>query len=165
LLSFTIISTYLAFHNQLSVLNRNFVILLNDFRRGHPIGVKEMMKLKFIYRQHNILSYNLIFPDKDAWSQALYYYALISIPINVCFMCIIIVEDLPPQTRLLFISVTVIHAFTGLIPFLNTANVSSDFHKIKEHILPMQLQLKRNQHLLIKLKYDDLYQRLLYGRK
>ncbi|XP_075677267.1 uncharacterized protein LOC113795821 [Dermatophagoides pteronyssinus] len=166
LLSFSMLISYQAFHSELSELNRSFLEITENSRKGiKQIGTKEFTKLKFIYKRHNILSYYLIYPDKDAWSQALYYYALLSIPINVSLLCILIIEQLTPQIRMMLILVTIVHAFTGLIPFLNTANVSNDFHRIKDYILPLQFQLKRRQHLRIKLKYDDLYGRLLNGKK
>uniref|UniRef100_A0A6P6YI97 Uncharacterized protein LOC113798873 n=1 Tax=Dermatophagoides pteronyssinus TaxID=6956 RepID=A0A6P6YI97_DERPT len=162
LLSFTMLISYQAFHSELSELNRCFLEITENSRQcKKQISIKEISKLKFIYKRHNILSYYLIYPDKDAWSQALYYYALLSIPINVSLLCVLIIEQLTPQIRMILILITSIQTFTGLIPFLNTANTSKKFHQIKDYILPIQFQMKRRQHLRLKLKYDDLYGRLM----
>ncbi|KAH9417094.1 hypothetical protein DERP_013210 [Dermatophagoides pteronyssinus] len=53
------------------------------------------------------LSYYVLYNDKTTWSDALYYYALISIPINVTLMCELIVEDIIPETKFLFIIIIV----------------------------------------------------------
>nr|XP_046919562.1 LOW QUALITY PROTEIN: uncharacterized protein LOC124499666 [Dermatophagoides farinae] len=166
LLACSIMSTYQAFQSGLSYLNQMFVSILDKSRHhnGKPINRKDVLNLGFIYRQHNILSYYILHDDKNTWSQSLYYYALISIPINITLLCELIVEDIPAQTEFVFIVIAVIHAITGVIPFMALAHVSRSFHKIRDHILPMQLQLKRN-YLRTKLKYDDLYERLMHGKK
>ncbi|KAH7645332.1 hypothetical protein HUG17_0870 [Dermatophagoides farinae] len=165
LLSCSVSAPYQVFHNTLKHLNQKFYAISENSRNGKPIGANELMELRFIYRQHNILCYYEIFTDKDAWSQALYYYALVSIPINVTLMCILIVEDLPLQARFLFLAVTAVHGLTGLIPFMTLADVSSACHKIKDYIPAMQIQLNCLIHLRMKLKYDDLYERLMFGKK
>ncbi|KAH7645314.1 hypothetical protein HUG17_0852 [Dermatophagoides farinae] len=166
LLACTIMSTYQAFHSGLSYLNQMFVSILDKSRHhnGKQITRKDVLNLGLIYRQHNKLSYYVLHDDKNTWSQSLYYYALISIPINITLLCELIVEDIPAQTEFVFIVIAVVHAITGVIPFMALAHVSSAFHKIRDHILPMQLKLKRN-YLRTKLKYDDLYERLMHGKK
>nr|XP_027201842.1 uncharacterized protein LOC113795819 [Dermatophagoides pteronyssinus] len=168
LLTWTMIISFIAFHNELTELNRNFSEISRKSRansNNNRISLKEISRLKFIYKRHNIMSYYLIYPDQDAWSQALYYYALLSIPINVSLLCILINEQLSPEIQSILLTLTILHALTGLIPFLTVANVSNDFHRIKDYILPMQFQLKQRQHLRLKLKYDDLYGRLMHGKK
>ena len=165
LLSCSVSAPFQVFHNTLKHLNQKFYAISENSRIGKPIGANELGELRFIYRQHNILCYYEIFTDKDAWSQALYYYALVSIPVNVTLLCIIIVEDLPGQLESVYILITLIHAITGLIPFLTAAQVSSAFHKIKDYIPAMQIQLNRSTDLRMKLKYDDLYERLMFGKK
>ncbi|KAH9497875.1 hypothetical protein DERF_013823 [Dermatophagoides farinae] len=166
LLACTIMSTYQAFHSGLSYLNQMFVSILDKSRHhnGKQITRKDVLNLGLIYRQHNKLSYYVLHDDKNTWSKSLYYYALISIPINITLMCELIVEDIPAQTEFVFIVIVVLHVITGVIPFMALAHVSNAFHKIRDHILPMQLKLKRN-YLRTKLKYDDLYERLMHGKK
>nr|XP_027201847.1 uncharacterized protein LOC113795823 [Dermatophagoides pteronyssinus] len=165
LLSYTILAIYQVLHCELAIINKNFLKLLKKLQNGHRINTKELKQLKFILNQHITLSYYILRPDKTTWSQALYYYALISIPINVTIMCELIVEDLLPETKLLIIMIAIVHGITGSFPFLLAANMSSDFHSIKDYLPAMQLQLKRSTHLRLKLKYDDLYERLITGRK
>ena len=126
---------------------------------------KKILQIQFIFRQHNRLAYYLLSTNQDLWSEIFYSLSLVSIPINIIFMLELIFEDLPQQTRWLFIFLTIIHASPLLICYLSLAKVSFDFHRIKDHIPSMQLQLKYNQHLRIKLKYDNLYERLMFGRK
>ena len=161
LLSGTVSAPYHVFLISLRNLHRKFA----KISKAKQIGPLQLKQLQFIYRQHNILCYYEIFTDKDAWSQALYYYALVSIPINVSFVCILIVENLPIQTQLLFVSVTLIHALTGMIPFLTLAHVSKLCHAIRKHIPVMQLQLNQSKHIRMKIKFDDLYERLMFGKK
>nr|XP_046919572.1 uncharacterized protein LOC124499674 [Dermatophagoides farinae] len=165
LLSGVILATYHAFHNQLANMNQNFMKILKNSQNGKPINMTVLKELRFIHIEHNTLSYYVLHGDKTTWSQALYYYALVSIPINVLFMCELIVEDIPAQTEFVFILIALIHVITGLIPFITLAHVSSAFHKIKDYIPAMQLQLNRSTHIRMKLKYDDLYERLMSGKK
>ncbi|KAH7645333.1 hypothetical protein HUG17_0871 [Dermatophagoides farinae] len=159
LLFCSVSAPFQVFHNTLKHLNQKFYAISENSRIGKPIGANELKELQFIYRQHNILCYYEIFTDKDVWSQALYYYALVSIPINVTFMCELILEDLPKKTRFLFLGLTALHVLAAL------AHVTSAFHKIKDYIPAVQVQLNRLTHLRMKLKYDDLYERLTHGKK
>nr|XP_046919586.1 uncharacterized protein LOC124499686 [Dermatophagoides farinae] len=171
LLFCSVSAPFQVFHNTLKHLNQKFYAISENSRIGKPIGANELKELQFIYRQHNILCYYEIFTDKDVWSQALYYYALVSIPINVTFMCELILEDLPKKTRFLFLGLTALHVVQlnlyerGFIPFIALAHVTSAFHKIKDYIPAVQVQLNRLTHLRMKLKYDDLYERLTHGKK
>ncbi|XP_046912905.2 uncharacterized protein LOC124493842 [Dermatophagoides farinae] len=165
LLSCSASAAYQVFHSTLNHLNKKFLTIYENSCHGKQIGLKESKELRFIYRQHNILCYYEIFTDKDVWSQALYYYALVSIPINVTFMCELIFEDLIKETQLLFVFLMFMHAITGLIPLIILADVSKDYHAIKKNIPAMQLQLKRRKDLRLKLKFDDLYERLVDGKK
>lgn len=168
LLSCTIMATYQLFHCGLNELNRKFykIILDNKKRRKQKsINQNELRQLQFIYRQHNRLSYYELLTNKQTWSHSLYYFTIISLPINITFICELIFEDLSIQIQLLFISIIIIHMLTGLLPFLTLANVSNDFHRIRNYILPMQPLLKCGQHLRMKIKYDCLYERLMFGKK
>ncbi|KAH9417092.1 hypothetical protein DERP_013208 [Dermatophagoides pteronyssinus] len=166
LLSCSIISSYLIFNGNLNYMNHKLIKLLENIEyNNHQINVKDTKQLKFYLNEHTKLSYFVIYTDKTTWSQALYYYALISIPINITLMCELIVEDLIPETKLLFIAITVMHAVTGSFPFILFADMSNNFHAIKDYLPALQLQLKRSTHLRLKLKYDDLYERLLTGKK
>ncbi|XP_075677402.1 uncharacterized protein LOC113797018 [Dermatophagoides pteronyssinus] len=166
LLTDSMISTYIIFHNTVKQLNENFIaILKNCLHRNTKISLYEKMKIQFIHRQHNRLAYYLKFTNEDIWSKTFYHFALVSIPINVSIMSELLVENLPIQTQLLFIFVAIIHAISLLVPFMSLAKVSDDFHQIKNQIPSLQFRLKHNQHLRLKLKYDDLYERLMFGRK
>ena len=165
LLSGTMLASFNAYHNQLANMNQNFMKILKNSQNGKPINMTVLKELRFIHIEHNTLSYYVLHGDKTTWSQALYYYALVSIPINVLFMCELIFEDMPAHTEFVFILIALIHAISGLIPFITLAHVSSAFHKIKDYIPAMQLQLNRSTHLRMKLKYDDLYERLMSGKK
>ena len=165
LLSGTLLATFNAFHNQLANMNQNFMKILRNSRQRKPINMTVLKELRFIHIEHNTLAYYVLQSDKYTLSRPLYYFALFSIPINVLFMCELIVEDIPAQTEFVFILIALIHVITGLIPFITLAHVSSAFHKIKDYIPAMQLQLNRSTHLRMKLKYDDLYERLMHGKK
>ncbi|XP_075677394.1 uncharacterized protein LOC113797016 [Dermatophagoides pteronyssinus] len=163
----SIIVTYIIFHNSVRNLNQKFIGILNKCQRNITMFSlrKKILLIQFIFRQHNRLAYYLLSTNQDLWSEIFYSLSLVSIPINIIFMLELIFEDLPQQTRWLFIFLTIIHASPLLICYLSLAKVSYDFHRIKDHIPSMQLQLKYNQHLRIKLKYDNLYERLMFGRK
>ncbi|KAH7645311.1 hypothetical protein HUG17_0849 [Dermatophagoides farinae] len=161
----TILATYYIFRNQLAHMNQNFMKILKNSRNRKPINMIVLKELRFIYIEHNTLAYYVLHSDKYTLSQPLYYFALFSIPINVLFMCELIVEDIPAQTQFVFILIALIHVITGLIPFITLAHVSNAFHKIKDYIPAMQLQLNRSTHIRMKLKYDDLYERLMHGKK
>uniref|UniRef100_A0A6P6XTW4 Uncharacterized protein LOC113790868 n=1 Tax=Dermatophagoides pteronyssinus TaxID=6956 RepID=A0A6P6XTW4_DERPT len=166
LLSCSIIGSYLIFNGSIDDLNQKFIDILNKSKyHGHQINVKDSKQLRFYLNEHTRLSYYVIYTDKTTWSDALYYYALISIPMNVALMCELIVEDIIPETKFIIIFITAIHAVTGSFPCILFANMSSNFHAIKDYLPAMQLQLKRSTHLRLKLKYDDLYERLLTGKK
>ncbi|XP_075677400.1 uncharacterized protein LOC113795824 [Dermatophagoides pteronyssinus] len=163
LLSCSIISSYLIYHGNLYDMNHKFINILNKSKyHNQQINGKQ---LRFYLNEHTRLSYFVLYNDKTTWSDALYYYALLSIPINITLMCELIVEDIIPETKFLFIIIIVLHSVTGSFPFLLLANMSNDFHSINKHLPEMQLQLKRSTHLRLKLKYDDLYERLIWGKK
>ncbi|KAH7645312.1 hypothetical protein DERF_013825 [Dermatophagoides farinae] len=164
LLSGTMLASFNAYYNQLAYMNQNFKKIIKNSKTNQR-QINMLKELRFINNEHNTLSYYIIYSDKSTWSQALYYYALVSLPINVLFMCELIFEDMPAQTQFVFILISLIHAISGLLPFMTTAHVSSAFHKIKDYIPAMQLQLNRSTHLRMKLKYDDLYERLMSGKK
>nr|XP_046914138.1 uncharacterized protein LOC124494896 [Dermatophagoides farinae] len=161
----TIWATYYVFRNQLAHINQNFMKILRNSRQRKPINMTVLKELRFIHIEHNTLAYYVLQSDKYTLSRPLYYFALVSIPINVLFMCELIVEDIPAQTQFVFIVMSSVHAITGLIPFITLALVSSAFHKIKDYIPAMQLRLNRSTHIRMKLKYDDLYERLMFGKK
>ena len=165
LLTDSMIATFIIFHNIVKQLNENFIAILKNCLHRNTISLYEKMKILFICRQHNRLAYYLIFTNEDIWSKTFYYFALVSIPINVSLMSELLVENLPIQTQLLFIFVAIVHAISLLVPFMSLAKVSDDFHKIKNQIPSLQFRLKHYQHLRLKLKYDDLYGRLMHGKK
>uniref|UniRef100_A0A6P6Y956 Uncharacterized protein LOC113795816 n=1 Tax=Dermatophagoides pteronyssinus TaxID=6956 RepID=A0A6P6Y956_DERPT len=122
--------------------------------------------LKHIYRQHNHLSYYLLFTNQDRWSRALFNMVLVSLPMNATILSEFIIEHMPIQTQFLFIFVACIQGCFGLSPFLAIAIICKDFHHIKQWIPIIQLRLKSKKHSIqIKMKFDDLYGRLMFGRK
>uniref|UniRef100_A0A6P6YA70 Uncharacterized protein LOC113795827 n=1 Tax=Dermatophagoides pteronyssinus TaxID=6956 RepID=A0A6P6YA70_DERPT len=166
LLACSIISPYITIHGQLTEMNHKLIKLLENIKYNkHQNNINDLRQLRFYLNEHTRLSHFVLYTDKITWSEALYYYALISIPINVTLMCELIVEDLMTETKFLFITASIIHAVTGAFPFLLLANMSNDFHKLNKYLPEMQLQLKRSQHLRLKIKYDDLYERLNHGKK
>nr|XP_027201850.1 uncharacterized protein LOC113795826 [Dermatophagoides pteronyssinus] len=168
LLSCTIIAASIIYHFELNEINENFQKILNQshYNNGKPIKIKDLKQLRFILEQHTRLTYYLMESDQNTWSKSLFYYALVGIPINVTFICELLVEDLPTKAIILFILIALSHTIASLIPFMLLALISYDFHKLNKHLPSMQLQLKQSkQHLRLKLKYDDLYGRLIYGKK
>nr|XP_027203121.1 uncharacterized protein LOC113797017 [Dermatophagoides pteronyssinus] len=161
----SMIAIYIIFHNTLKNLNENFNTILVNCLRRNTISLYEKYQIYSIFRQHNRLAYYFLLTDKDVWSQLFFFIALFGIPIKVTIMSELIVEDLPIQAQLLFIFVATIHTSTSFITFMSLAKVSDDFHQIKKQIPSLQFRLKHNQHLRLKLKYDDLYERLMFGRK
>ncbi|KAH7645325.1 hypothetical protein HUG17_0863 [Dermatophagoides farinae] len=151
----------------------NYNETLNKINRSRiMIDRKQLQKLWFVYRQHIQMTYYIIYADKDVWSHALYYYSLFSIPMNAMIICEILFEYLPSLTRILFIAIAIVHAATGSIPFLMLANVTVNVHAIKKSIPSIQLKLsmnqsgkQRQQNLRLKIKLDDLYERLTMGKK
>nr|XP_027196372.1 uncharacterized protein LOC113790867 [Dermatophagoides pteronyssinus] len=166
-LACSIIAPYLTIHGQMTEMNEKLIKLLEKIKydNHYQITAIELKQLRFYLNEHTQLSRFVLYTDKITWSEALYYYALISIPINVTLMCELIVEDIIPETKFLFITAGIIHAVTGVFPFLLLADMSSDFHSINDYLPAMQLQLKQSKHLRLKIKYDDLYERLIHGKK
>uniref|UniRef100_A0A6P6YEE3 Uncharacterized protein LOC113797141 n=1 Tax=Dermatophagoides pteronyssinus TaxID=6956 RepID=A0A6P6YEE3_DERPT len=159
LLFCSLIVTFIIFHNSVKQLNENFIEILNN-HRNTKISLYEKYKIYFIHRQHNRLAYYLISTNQNVWSRLFFFIAFFSIPINVTTISELIVEDIPIQTQSLFIFITILHVISVLVPFMSLAKVSDDFHQIKNQIPSLQFRLKHNQHLRLKLKYDDLYERL-----
>nr|XP_027201841.1 uncharacterized protein LOC113795817 [Dermatophagoides pteronyssinus] len=141
-----------------------FGILISQYFIYHN-NWKKIQTLKFIYQQHNRLSYYLIFTNQNQWSRSLFNMALISIPMNATVLSEFIIEKMPMQAQFIFIFVACIQGCFCLSPFLVIAIICKDFHHIEQWITIIQLRLKSKKHSIqIKMKFDDLYGRLMFGR-
>ncbi|KAH9417038.1 hypothetical protein DERP_013152 [Dermatophagoides pteronyssinus] len=130
----------------------------------------EMMKnsllLNICLTIEAILFVNCAFFMVKLTIRSLFNMALISIPMNATVLSEFIIEKMPMQAQFIFIFVACIQGCFCLSPFLVIAIICKDFHHIEQWITIIQLRLKSKKHSIqIKMKFDDLYGRLMFGRK
>ncbi|OTF77192.1 hypothetical protein BLA29_006201 [Euroglyphus maynei] len=117
-------------------------------------------QLQFIYSEHYRLCGYLIRTDREKWSTALCQFLMVGIPMNVCFMCVLIFGHPGQNERLLYIFVTVIHVFSSILPTATLAHVSYYIDRIHPYIPKC---IPYVSHLRLKLKFDDFYGQLMQG--
>ncbi|OTF79283.1 hypothetical protein BLA29_001614 [Euroglyphus maynei] len=120
-------------------------------------------QLQFIYSEHNRLCGYIIRSDREKWSIALCQCVMIGIPMNVCFVCVLIFGQPSPLERLVYIFITVMHVISTILPSASLANVAYYNNGIRSYI-PKSIP-HMGQSIRLKLKFDDLYGQLMNGEQ
>ncbi|OTF77977.1 hypothetical protein BLA29_007356, partial [Euroglyphus maynei] len=121
-----------------------------------------LWQLQFIYSEHNRLCGYIIRTDRAKWSMALCQFVIVGIPMNVCFMCVLIFGHPSASERLLYIFITVIHTFSMILPTASLAHVS---YYIKGILPSISRSIPYLSHLRLKLKFDEHYGQLMHGEQ
>ena len=79
---------------------------------------------------------------------------------NVCFMCILIFGHPSQSEKFLYIFITVLHAFSSILPTASLAHIYNYILNIRKYI---SRSIPYLGHLRLKLKYEQLYGHLMYG--
>ena len=147
-----------------------YCLCFNDLNRKFNslfVGQKQyfshfsLWQLRFICFEHNRLTGYIICTDRLKWSMSLCQFLMVGIPMNVCFMCVLIFGHPSQSEKFLYIFITVLHAFSSILPTASLAHIYNYIKQIRKYIT---IGIPYLRHFRLKLKYDDLYGRLMYGK-
>ncbi|KAH9522579.1 hypothetical protein DERF_006143 [Dermatophagoides farinae] len=91
-------------------------------------------QLQFICTEHNRLCGYIIRTDREKWSMALCQLLMVGIPMNVCFVCVLIFGHPSQHERLIYWFITALHAFSSIIPTASLAHINSYIEHIRTYI-------------------------------
>lgn len=123
---------------------------------------KTMIKLKSIYKIYSQLCIIHMKSSREFWSSFLGGYYLLSVPFNV-LLVIALMSNIGWFPRYYVILLLIIHVMMTLFPTLMCAKQSKGLHQIRKTLLPVVTSIKYN--LILKLKFENLYNRLENGKK
>ena len=148
----------LCFHN----LNQKFRSLIQNMESKRHFSPMSFWQLQFIFFEHNRLCGYIIRTDREKWSMALCQLLMVGIPMNVCFVCVLIFGHPSQSERLIYLFITAVHTFSSIIPTASLAHINSYIEHIRTYISTVIPSLR---HLRLKLKYENLYASLMYGER
>lgn len=144
-----------------------------------PLLKQTIMFLEWIYHQHSYACYDLLYCYQEIWSNALFGYLLISIPFNVIAVITLSTEQLTLVEMIIQYMIIMIHALMTILSLFQFSNETKLINQPKFYLVPIiqsivfidrtTILLRSNYNhsitLRLKLKYDDLFNRLTNGRK
>lgn len=123
---------------------------------------RTIIKLQSIYKIYSLLCIYHMKASQEFWSLLLGGYYLLSVPFNVLLVMALMsnIGWFPRYYVMLFL---LIHVIMTLFPTLMSAKQSKALHQIRRTLIPVVISIKTN--LILKLKFDNLYNRLENGKK
>ncbi|KAH7639011.1 hypothetical protein HUG17_3044 [Dermatophagoides farinae] len=148
----------LCFHN----LNQKFRSLIQNMESKRHFSPMSFWQLQFIFFEHNRLCGYIIRTDREKWSMALCQLLMVGIPMNVCFVCVLIFGHPSQSERLIYLFITAVHTFSSIIPTASLAHINCYIEHIRTYI---STGIPSLRHLRLKMKYENLYASLMYGER
>ena len=143
-------------------LNKKLRSLIQNKSPNQYFSPMNFWQLQFICTEHNRLCGYIIRTDREKWSMALCQLLMVGIPMNVCFVCVLIFGHPSQSERLIYWFITALHAFSSIIPTASLAHINCYIEHIRTYI---STGIPSLRHLRLKLKYENLYASLMYGER
>lgn len=155
-------------------------------RNSQAISTKKPQKLllnrtihflDWIYRQHVHTCVDRLYSYQELWSNALFTYLIMSIPFNVIAVSGLVVEQLTWFEMIIQYMIIVIHTAMTIVSLLQFSRQTRLLHEAKLYLVPIiqsiviihrppiAINCISTKTLRLKLKYEDLYNRLTHRRK
>nr|XP_027196217.1 uncharacterized protein LOC113790720 [Dermatophagoides pteronyssinus] len=156
------------------VRNGQFTTMKKSLR---PLMDRTIHFLDWIYHQHGYACVDKLYSYQELWGNALFSYLIISIPFNVIAVSGLMVEQLTWGEKMVQYLITVVHAIMTIVSLLQLSRQATLLHKAKFNLIPViqstaiickppnNSDCMLTKTLRLKLKYDDLFNRLTNGRK
>ena len=156
------------------VRNGQFTTMKKSLR---PLMDRTIHFLDWIYHQHGYACVDKLYSYQELWGNALFSYLIISVPFNVIAVSGLMVEQLTWGEKMVQYLITVVHAIMTIVSLLQLSRQATLLHKAKFNLIPViqstaiickppnNSDCMITKTLRLKLKYDDLFNRLTNGRK
>ncbi|OTF79507.1 hypothetical protein BLA29_010897, partial [Euroglyphus maynei] len=130
----------------------------------------------WLYQQHGYACIERIFTYQELWSNALFGYLILSIPFNVAAVSGLMVKKLTWEDKIIQYLIIVIHTGMTIVSLLQLSQQTVSYHRAKLYLVPIIQSIQiisrppnnsdciLTKTLRLKLKYDDLFNRLTNGR-
>lgn len=158
----TIVAIYQIYTTH--VMHKRMKIIRTQLKIFQKLSVPKTTILQHIYKVHTRLCIYQSQVSKEFWSKCLCRYYLMSIPFNV-LLVVSLVANRGFFVQIYLLAYLIFHASLTLFPSFLLAHQSRGLHKIKSTLVPIIHAINGRTNLSLKLRYDDLFKRLIRGRK
>lgn len=164
------IMSAVVFINQMNLLKKKSLlkIIVNTKRKIRtPCSVKAMKMVINFLVEHNTICYLIMSGNSPLWGPVMAAFVLTNLPVNVYVLSQLVLStgDNSFIELLVLITILTVQIAAFYINMRPMSNMCKELHALQSTIVSLQQHLMSGQWNLLKLKLDDLKERLSCGPK
>lgn len=130
-----LLAMYLQFGYLMRLLNVSLI-------KFHKYSSRLASIFKFVFREHNRITYLLLLANKEVWSKLLLIYGILNIPMNVYFVAFMLNRMVMSENMPVIFLITFFQFFGLLFVLIPATYTSSQLHRVPRQCLSLQAAMK-----------------------